>query len=63
MKDPNPIADAFLQFSRNSRWGTCADCPRDVEKRAYPEFCKNTKRYDHLLDIDLLSHAYKVSES
>jgi hypothetical protein len=55
-------ADNFRQFSRNGRWGTCADCPREHNdrRRAYPEFCVHTKRYDHLLTVDDLCENYKV---
>jgi len=41
----------FLQFSRNGRWGTCGDCPRDSNGIVYPEFCKFTDRYDHNLKL------------
>lgn len=48
-------ADKFRQFSRNGRWGTCGSCPFDHRtKTAYPEFCKETNRYDHNLDADQL---------
>lgn len=55
-------ADNFRQFSRNGRWGTCVDCPREPNDRgrAYPEFCIHTARYDHLLTIDDLRENYKV---
>ena len=59
MKFLDPFSDGFRQFSRNGRWGTCGDCPRDSENCAYPEFCKNTSRYDHLLDVDGLCQQYK----
>jgi hypothetical protein len=49
--------DFLLQFYRNGRWGNCTDCPRDKLGRAYPEFCANTNRHDHLLNMDdLVSH-------
>jgi hypothetical protein len=52
--------DCFIQFSRNGRWGTCGDCPRDSNGKAYPEFCKYTKRYDHHLTVDDLAHTHKA---
>ena len=54
---------AFNQFSRNGRWGTCADCPRDSENNAYPEFCKNTKRYDHLLNMKALAESWEIASN
>lgn len=51
--------EAFLCFIRNERWGTCADCPRDSKNNAFPEFCVNTDRYDHLLTLDSLVEQYK----
>lgn len=53
-------ADAFHQFARNARWGTCVDCPRDAYRYTYPEFCVNNDRYDHHLDIDSLAHFWKA---
>jgi hypothetical protein len=53
-------ADNFRQFSRNGRWGTCADCPRDSLGAAYPEFCRETSRYDHALNVDQLVSNYKI---
>lgn len=53
-------SDRFVQFSRNGRWGTCCDCPRDIAGRIYPEFCEHTKRADHHLDVDSLAKNYKV---
>ena len=44
--------DYFLQLYRNGRWGDCANCPRDNEGHAYPEFCKNTEHSDHNLTVD-----------
>lgn len=56
----NPIMKgAFVQFSRNGRWGTCMDCPRDSNRMVYPEFCKNTNRYDHQLNVDQLIETHK----
>ena len=52
---PSDIAEAFVQFSRNGRWGTCCDCPRDTDGKAYPEFCANTERADHCLTVDELA--------
>lgn len=52
--------DNFRQFSRNGRWGTCVDCPRDTNGDAYPEFCVHTHRYDHNLSVDELAHNFKV---
>ena len=54
------IRDALVQFSRNGRWGTCGDCPRDVDGAVYPEFCHYTYRYDHHLDIDSLTGQIKL---
>jgi hypothetical protein len=53
------IRDAFRQFARNGRWGTCAGCPRDTEGRAYPEFCADINRHDHQLDVDKLAFQAK----
>ena len=53
------FADAFYQFARNGRWGTCAGCPRDSEGGIYPEFCADTERYDHKLDIVRLADTYQ----
>jgi hypothetical protein len=50
--------DHFHCFARNGRWGTCGDCPRDAEGHAYPEFCEHTRRYDHHLDVNMLSFHY-----
>ena len=52
-------AEQFVQFSRNGRWGTCVDCPRDVDGHVYPEFCKHTERGDHHFDIDSLVEQHK----
>jgi hypothetical protein len=52
--------DFLLQFYRNGRWGTCVDCPRDTNGRAYPEFCEYTERYDHKLTLDDLVGHYEV---
>lgn len=54
-------SDYFRQFSRNGRWGTCADCPRDVLNGAYPEYCANRDRYDHNLDVDQLVSRFKTA--
>lgn len=51
-------ADAFRQFSRNGRWGTCVACPRDTRGDAYPEFCAFTERYDHLLNAQSLAENF-----
>jgi len=48
------IAERFVMFARNGRWGTCVDCPHDVNGRYYPEFCVHTDRYDHKIGIDQL---------
>lgn len=53
------LGDAFRQFSRNGRWGTCCDCPRDSSNCAYPEFCANTERHDHHLTVDSLAEQWK----
>jgi hypothetical protein len=47
--------EAFRQFIRNERWGTCGACPRDSEGNVYPEFCIHTKRYDHKLTFGELT--------
>jgi len=52
--------DRFEQFRRNGVWGTCADCPRTNNRKAFPEFCKNKNRGDHLLSIDQLCNNYKI---
>lgn len=59
MSDLANIMDAFRQFSRNGRWGTCSDCPRDTHGRAYPEACRETSRDDHALDVDALAEQFK----
>ena len=53
------LAEHFVQFSRNGRWGTCVHCPRDTSGHVYPEFCPNTDRGDHHLDIDGLVEKHK----
>ncbi len=50
----------FIMFSRNGRWGTCVDCPKDSTNMVYPEFCVNTERYDHHLNVDSLAENYKI---
>lgn len=56
------LGDAFRQFARNGRWGTCADCQRDSDGRAYPEFCEHTKRYDHQLTVESLAETWRNYE-
>lgn len=51
----------FQMFARNGRWGTCNDCPRDFMDNVYPEFCKNTERYDHQLSLTELAEQYQYS--
>lgn len=53
-------SDSFVQFSRNGRWGTCADCPRDSAGRAYPEFCSLTQRSDHRLTASQLAENFEL---
>jgi len=53
------MKDAFIQISRNGRWGTCVACPRDSNGHAYPEFCEYTDRYDYLLTVDYLAEAHR----
>ena len=53
-------SDYFRQFSRNGRWGTCVDCPRDELFFAYPEFCPNTNRGDHHLTVDQLANRFNI---
>jgi len=48
------FAHHFHCFARNGRWGTCGDCPCDREGGVHPEFCANTLRYDHQLDVKSL---------
>ncbi len=55
------MREAFLQFSRNGRWGSCGDCPRDVDIHAFPEACVNTDRGDHQLTVDALAQQHKFS--
>lgn len=50
--------DRWEQFIRNGRWGTCGDCPRDGDGKAYPEMCKYDTRSDHHLTIDDLFKQY-----
>ena len=57
------LAAAFRAYSRNGRWGTCGDCPRDGDGLVIPELCENAKRYDHHLTIDELCEATKRWES
>ena len=52
------LSERFLQFSRNGRWGTCADCPRDGHGHLLPELCKETERYDHRLNVDSLAEQF-----
>lgn len=52
------LRDAFVQFSRNGRWGTCGGCPRDAQGRAYPEFCPTKERYDHNLSMAELASTW-----
>ena len=52
------MSDSFEQFSRNGRWGTCVDCPRDADGRAFPEACELTTRYDHMLNLADLVRSY-----
>jgi hypothetical protein len=52
--------DSFGQFARNRVWGTCCDCPRDTNNRAYPEFCGNALRSDHTLDGPGLMSTYSA---
>jgi hypothetical protein len=52
--------DRFRQFMRNGVWGTCVDCPRDNHQHAYPEFCANKQRSDHLLTPDELFEQYNM---
>lgn len=51
-------SDALIMFARNGRWGTCVDCPKDSRNNIYPEFCQNTARYDHHLDMNELSEKW-----
>lgn len=51
------LIDAFMQFARNGRWGTCAGCP-STDGQRFPEFCEDTNRYDHKLTLEGLTEAY-----
>jgi hypothetical protein len=53
-------ADCFRQFSRNGRWGTCCDCPRDRDGHAYPEFCPRADRHDHWLTAHSLADSFET---
>jgi hypothetical protein len=48
----------FESFIRNERWGTCVDCPRDDAGIIRPEYCENTGRYDHHLDVNQMVEGY-----
>lgn len=49
------LVDDFKQYSRNGRWGTCVECPRDQgQQQAFSESCAETTRYDHRLNFDAL---------
>jgi hypothetical protein len=52
--------DAFRQFSRNGRWGTCGCCPRDIQNNAYPEYCEFTERQDHHLSATSLAESWEI---
>lgn len=54
------LQQAFAQFARNERWGTCGGCPRDSNGVPYPEFCASTDRYDHKLTLDDLVKSYEI---
>ncbi len=53
-------ADFFRQLSRIGRWGTCGECPRDHQGNVYPEFCKNTDRYDHHFTAETLAAKWNI---
>lgn len=58
----NPrMKDFFIQFSRNGRWGTCGDCPRDSNGLVYPEFCIYTDRGDHHLSVEALAQQHTIA--
>lgn len=52
-------SEHFMMFSRNGRWGTCVNCPRDKKGMCYPEFCTNTDRGDHQLDAKSLAEKFE----
>lgn len=52
------LQEAFADFAKNERWGTCGWCPRDGNGVPHPEFCDSTKRYDHNLTGYQLIEAY-----
>ena len=55
------LIDAFEQFMRNGRWGTCGSCPTGSEGRRFPEMCDNTARTDHHLDLESLCSQYQLA--
>jgi len=50
----------FRVFTRIGRWGTCGGCPTDGRGDVYPEFCSDTKRYDHQLTLAGLVQQYGI---
>lgn len=58
MRALHHVGHHFECFSRNGRWGTCVDCPRTAQGVVYPEFCKNTERYDHQLKVEALAEQF-----
>ncbi|HSX22856.1 MAG TPA: hypothetical protein VLE97_08805 [Gaiellaceae bacterium] len=54
------LKEAFADFTRNGRWGTCDLCPRDGFGRNLPELCAFTEQPDHQFDIDALSARFKA---
>lgn len=60
LRIPDSLRDGFRQFARNFRWGTCADCPRDHRRDAYPELCIFTDRYDHQLTAEGLAEQVRL---
>lgn len=57
------MADSFRQFMRNGVCGTCESCHRDSNNHAYPEFCQNKTRDDHLIDPKEMFEHYESLSS
>ncbi len=55
------LRQAFRHFTRNERWGTCVECPRDGDGLKVPELCPKTGRYDHQLSAESLFESYRRS--
>lgn len=54
---------ALRSFARNGRWGICSGCPRTSDGDVFPEFCAETARADHQIDLlALVSFVQRNSE-